>query len=319
MAYSQNYDKHKHLIGTEVNGWQILDIKVYDDVHHTYALAQCRCGNTAEIRLTKILTGRTLDCGCGHQKRLQEAIIKKYQDIIGSEINGWTILEIIPSDNSNVHTRAICQCQCGTIKEVRLSYVRQGRSKDCGCGRKAMLRETLTKNIIGQRFGKLVAVELLEESNKFKRRLYRCKCDCGNETVVPSNSLIAGHTQSCGCLNSQYNMRIHLYLEERGINHQTEYGVQVDGRHLRFDFYLPNYNLLIEYDGEQHFRPVAFNGDKELAVERFKMGQERDAIKNKYCEDNQINLLRIPYWESENIETIISNHLQRLSERDFVA
>ena len=40
--------------------------------------------------------------------------------------------------------------------------------------------------------------------------------------------------------------------------------------------------------------------------------------KNKYCEDNNINLLRIPYWEKENIETIINNHLQRLSEKGFI-
>ena len=43
--------------------------------------------------------------------------------------------------------------------------------------------------------------------------------------------------------------------------------------------------------------------------------QEHDKIKNKYCEDNNINLLIIPYWETKNIETIINNHLQRLSEK----
>ena len=49
----------------------------------------------------------------------------------------------------------------------------------------------------------------------------------------------------------------------------------------------------------------------------FQETQKRDKIKNRYCEQNQINLLRIPYWEKENIETIINNHLQRLSEKGF--
>ena len=56
-----------------------------------------------------------------------------------------------------------------------------------------------------------------------------------------------------------------------------------------------------------------------MAIElgEFRKLKERDMIKNKYCEDNNINLLRIPYWEDKNIEEIISNHLQRLSEKGF--
>lgn len=43
--------------------------------------------------------------------------------------------------------------------------------------------------------------------------------------------------------------------------------------------------------------------------------QRRDKIKNTYCKENNINLLRIPYWESKNIKTIINNYLQRLNEK----
>jgi very-short-patch-repair endonuclease len=63
---------------------------------------------------------------------------------------------------------------------------------------------------------------------------------------------------------------------------------------LRFDFYLPNYNMCIEYDGDQHFRLISkFGGQK-----RFEIGKERDEIKNKYCLDNNIRLLRVAYNES---------------------
>ena len=48
-------------------------------------------------------------------------------------------------------------------------------------------------------------------------------------------------------------------------------------------------------------------------MEEFIKRQRRDAIKNKYCEDNGINLLRIPYFEKENIDSIIFNRLQRLN------
>ena len=318
MAHSNNYDKNKHLIGKQINNWEILDIIIHDNKHHTYALAKCNCGTIKEVRLSYITNNKTKDCGCGYKNRLNESIKKKYKHLISTTINGWTILDIIPPNDKHDSTFAMCKCQCGTTREVKLSYIINGNSKDCGCGRKETMRETRTKNIVGERFGKLVAVELLEESSKFGRRLYLCKCDCGNEIIVPSGSLLNGHTSSCGCLISYYNMYIKKFLEKHQIIHKPEYTVIIDGKHYRYDFYLPEYNLCIEYDGQQHYEPVRFPGMNIEDVEiNFKKTQEHDKIKTRYCRENNINLLRIPYWEKENIETIINNHLQRLSEKDF--
>jgi Zn finger protein HypA/HybF involved in hydrogenase expression len=72
---------------------------------------------------------------------------------------------------------------------------------------------------------------------------------------------------------------------------------------LKFDFYLPDYNLCIEYDGIQHFKSIStFGGDKV-----FKENKIRDQIKNKFCKTNKIKLLRIPYTKFKSIENIISN------------
>jgi len=72
---------------------------------------------------------------------------------------------------------------------------------------------------------------------------------------------------------------------------------------LHFDFYVPENNLCIEYDGEQHFKPVEYWGGEE----RFKKTKIRDEIKNNYCNVNKINLLRIAY--NENIEETLRNNL----------
>lgn len=65
---------------------------------------------------------------------------------------------------------------------------------------------------------------------------------------------------------------------------------------LPFDFYLPKYNLCIEYDGKQHFKPIKkFGGEQE-----FKERKIKDKIKTEYCKKNNIKLLRIKY--NENIE-----------------
>lgn len=72
---------------------------------------------------------------------------------------------------------------------------------------------------------------------------------------------------------------------------------------LKFDFYLPEYNILIEYDGKQHFKQ-GWNSESE-----FKRTKINDEIKSKYCSDNNIKLIRIPYTKLKNIEKILINEL----------
>lgn len=69
------------------------------------------------------------------------------------------------------------------------------------------------------------------------------------------------------------------------------------GSMLKFDFYIESLNLLIEFDGEQHFQQVKiFGGNKKFLIQK-----ENDSIKNEYCLDNDISLLRIKYNEDANI------------------
>lgn len=77
------------------------------------------------------------------------------------------------------------------------------------------------------------------------------------------------------------------------------------GRMLKFDFYVPSKNLLIEYDGEQHFKPIDFfGGEKEFAKRK-----SLDKIKNRYVIDSGFKLLRIPFYERENISNIIQQNV----------
>ena len=75
-----------------------------------------------------------------------------------------------------------------------------------------------------------------------------------------------------------------------------------DKRSLPFDFYIPLYNLCIEYDGKQHFSPTTF-GSKTMTedrkLENLKYVQKHDQIKNDYCKQKGINLLRL-----NNLKTV---------------
>ena len=81
---------------------------------------------------------------------------------------------------------------------------------------------------------------------------------------------------------------------------------------LPFDFYLPKENKIIEFDGQHHFKPVTFNGiSQEEAIVNHNNTVKHDEIKNQYCKDNNIDLLRIPYYEYNDIENKIKLFLRK--------
>ena len=112
------------------------------------------------------------------------------------------------------------------------------------------------------------------------------------------------------CYETNGERRIRLWLEKHNIpyNFQETFNDCKDKRLLPFDFYLPTYNTIIEYDGEGHFKSIDFSGDgKESADKQFILTQKHDNIKNEYCKNNDIKLLRIPYFK--NIEEELNNFL----------
>lgn len=113
------------------------------------------------------------------------------------------------------------------------------------------------------------------------------------------------------CRASKGNKKISEILRNFGMTEDVDYILEqsFDGcknkNSLWFDFYLPNYSLCIEYNGEQHYEPVEFFGGKS----GFKKQVKSDKIKQKYCNENNIELLIIPYWEFNDIETILIKEL----------
>lgn len=80
------------------------------------------------------------------------------------------------------------------------------------------------KDIAGERFGRLVAIECIGVDNE-KRALWRCRCDCGRETIVQGKSLRSGNTKSCGCLNLDLaTSRIVALNTTHGQSHSVLFG-----------------------------------------------------------------------------------------------
>lgn len=150
------------------------------------------------------------------------------------------------------------------------------------------------------------SVEYISHKTKV---IIKCK-EHGEFLCTPSN-----HKKGRGCpkCSSSKGESCVLYvLEKLHIEYDTEYSL--DGcfceKPLRFDFYIESLNVAIEYDGVGHFEPVDFGGmGDEYAATEFQLVQKRDKIKNQYCKDNKIKLIRIPYWDIENIEDILMKEL----------
>ena len=86
--------------------------------------------------------------------------------------------------------------------------------------------------------------------------------------------------------------------------------VGVGNTKIRYDFYLPKHNLLIEYQGIQHEKPIDFSGrGEDFAIKCFENQQEHDNRKREYAKKNNIKLLEIWYYDFENIENILKSHL----------
>ena len=79
--------------------------------------------------------------------------------------------------------------------------IKYGTTQSCGCLHRDYIKNKLSENLVGKRFGKLVVIERTD--SKYDKTHWLCKCDCGNETVVSSSGLKSGHAQSCGCYQDE--------------------------------------------------------------------------------------------------------------------
>lgn len=102
------------------------------------------------------------------------------------------LVVIAPAENYKGRTAWLCQCDCGNQKIVTTKLLKDGITRSCGC-----LKQ---KNIIGQRFGKLVVVKATTE-RKHGSVVWECQCDCGNIAYATTEGLRTGDNVSCGCYN----------------------------------------------------------------------------------------------------------------------
>ena len=229
-------------------------------------------------------------------------------DLTGNIYDELTVVEMLYNYNNKHRTYCRCVTVNGNEVVVRADALQSGAThcaKGAGRTGKAM-------DITGERFGLLRAISPTDKRTSNGAVIWMCQCDCGNTTEVPLGQLTRKHTLSCGCRHqSKWEMFIRDFLVLLNVEfvQQKRFSDCMNKKcsdTLPFDFYLPSYNIIIEYDGEHHFHPVQGWGGEE----KFNITQQNDCIKNDYCKINNITLLRLPYtYTEEDIKNEILNIL----------
>lgn len=218
--------------------------------------------------------------------------------LVGNTYGELTVIEMLYNYNNKRRTYCRCMTINGDIVIIRADALQSGATRHVkGAGKTGK-----SIDITGKRFGLLVAIKPTEKRASNGSIIWECKCDCGNTTYVPLGQLTRGHTLSCGCRhqskwemfigNLLMNLNVEFIPQKRFADCMNQKGTDM----LPFDFYLPNHNIIIEYDGEHHFQPIkGWGGEK-----KFNTTKQNDLIKTNYCKLNNITLLRIPYTYLEN-------------------
>lgn len=230
----------------------------------------------------------------GIKKLTAEEFIIKAKTIHGEKYD----YSLIKYTNNKTKVKIICK-EHGEFKQIPAGHlVGKGCPKCCGKYKTVEGFIEEAKIIHGNKYNYSLAKEY--RSNKTKITII---CPKHGE-FEQSPSAHIHQKQGCPiCNESKGEASISRYLTNLNVKFEQEKRFD-DCRNklpLPFDFYLPEHNICIEYDGEQHFKSVRrFGGRKKLTEIQY-----HDSIKTNYCSKNNIKLIRIRY--NENVESILNN------------
>lgn len=237
----------------------------------------------------------------GNKKLTNEEFLNKVKNLVGDE---YTVLEKI----KNVDTKILFRHNiCKTEFSMAPKYFLKGNSRCplCQPGKTNKLTLDLVKKRIKD-LGNNEYILIDENYVNIDTPILLMHKKCKNEYKVSLNNFQHGERCPFCKVISKGETAIKKWLEKENIPfiHHYKFSDCKYKRALEFDFYLEKYNLLIEYDGEQHYKRSFLDDQEQL-----ELNKKRDEIKNSYCKEKNINLLRIPYWDFNKIEKILEERI----------
>lgn len=169
-------NKTLHLEGKKFNKLTVIEIT--DRRYHNRIIWKCKCdcGNEVYVSSYDLRFGRIQSCGC----------LKRY-NLVGERFGKLTVIKEAER-KPDKRRQWLCKCDCGNETTLTTTALTSGNTRSCGCMR--------TKDLVGKRFGKLVVLEKTNRK-KYKRFLWKCKCDCGNIFYLNTTELTYTHLDRC--------------------------------------------------------------------------------------------------------------------------
>lgn len=267
------------------------------------------CGKMFKViksKYDKAMSGnKHLYCSTQCAKDVQKP---KWNDILMLfEERGYILLS-----NEYINTKEKLEYICLKHEEYGSQYITYNNLK-CGfgckyCGiEKTANSKRLSFDKVREAFKKHDMILLDQEyKNANIPLMYICKHhqEIGVQYMALSNAY-KQHCPYCNIVKGENSIASYLIKNNIQYTIHKTYDdlLGIKGGKLSYDFYLPFFNMLIEYQGEQHERPVEIFGGEE----QFKTQQEHDNRKREYAKKNNIELLEIWYYDFKNIEKILSN------------
>ena len=243
---------------------------------------------------------------------------KQIPDVIGelTIIKSIGLFDCSIRNGKNIRQeKFLCKCSCGELCEKWRNQLVSNNVKTCGI-RKNHLRNIPTKDISGNRYGRLVILNFshFERSLKKVRQYWNCRCDCGNEKILCSNSILNGDTKSCGCLlketfeyfkSKECIKKRSLPENEAVINElYSRYQISAKKRNKTFEISKEEFSVLIfkncEYCGakpsKEALKNKKFNGNPLIN------GIDRKDNNEGYTTDNCVACCKICNYAKKDMD-----------------
>jgi DNA-binding ferritin-like protein (Dps family) len=232
-----------------------------------------------------------------------QRMIQKCEDRFGKGTYDYSISKFV---NSITKITVICP-KHGKFQIDPYTHIRGARCYQCGVELREHSKFMNRLKDLPNKFKEIHGDTYNYDWTSFKGLKQKIKILCkehGEFYQTPETHLWG---QGCPrCRESHGERKIHLYFTKMKIPYLSQYKPEgcVSKRQLSFDFYLPQKNMVIEFQGEQHFRPIGFGGNLH-----FKEIKIRDQIKKDYCLKNNIRFEEILY--NEDVDTKLDKILNQ--------
>ena len=261
------------------------------------------CGYVYKVTPNKFLSSGSRCPKCFGRRKSHSEFLAELHDAYGDE---YTVLSKNVKSDSKIKVRH--NKGCGEIFYPITRYLLKGK---WGCPKCAGInRGVIHKKRALQKFNENVlkiageGYVFLDEYVGSQVKMRILHTECGNVFETTQNKFFIQGSRCPHCVYSRGEKAVADVLDSLSIEYTREHSFEDLGR-KRFDFFIPSLNIAIEYDGEQHYKSIdAWGGEEYLESVR-----QSDALKNDFCDYLGIDLLRIPYWEFDNIHEIVTNFI----------